>query len=99
MITAQTLRRLMQESVEEYAVIDVREQGVHAEGRPLLAVSLPLSQIELLAPRLMPRKSVALDLLDQGPDLPLAERAADVLQSLGHDNLSLAEAGIVRWHD
>lgn len=99
MITAQTLRRLMQESVEEYAVIDVREQGVHAEGHPLLAVSLPLSQIELLAPRLMPRKSVAIYLLDQGPDLPLAERAAEVLQSLGYDNLSLVEEGVVGWHD
>ncbi len=97
-ITPQALRHLMREDAGEYALIDVREQGVHSQGHPFFAVPLPLSHLELRAAALMPRKTVPVYILDQGPNLPLAERAAERLQSIGYDTLYLVEGGIAGWH-
>lgn len=98
-ISPAALREIMKEDAAEYALIDVREQGVHSQGHPFFAVPLPLSHLELKAPRLLPQKSAPIYLLDQGPDLPLAERAAEVLRSLGYTNLTLVEGGVSGWHD
>ena len=37
---------------DEFALLDVREQGVHYQGHPFFAASLPLSRLELI-PRLL----------------------------------------------
>ena len=93
------LRRIMKEEASEYALIDVREQGVHSEGHPFFAVPLPLSHLELKATRLLPRKSVPLYILDQGPDLPLATRAADKLAQMGYSDISLVAGGVTAWRE
>tara|TARA_R110002096_G_scaffold1529_4_gene7952 strand:- start:1505 stop:3103 length:1599 start_codon:yes stop_codon:yes gene_type:complete len=98
-ISPASLHRIMKEEEGEYALIDVREQGVHSEGHPFFAVPLPLSHLELKAPRLLPRRSVQIYILDQGPELPLAERAAAKLAELGYDRITLVEGGVVGWHD
>ena len=98
-ITPTALRTIMKKNVEEYALIDVREHGVHSEGHPYFAVPLPLSKLELRANALLPRKSAPIYILDQGPELPLGERAAEKLQELGFSNLFLVEGGVVGWHD
>ena len=98
-ISPAALHRIMKEEEGEYALIDVREQGVHSEGHPFFAVPLPLSHLELKAPRLLPRRSVQIYVLDQGPELPLAERAAAKLAELGYNRISLVEGGVVGWHD
>ena len=41
----------------EFALLDVREQGVHYEGHPFYACALPLSRLELLAPDSGPCKT------------------------------------------
>jgi rhodanese-related sulfurtransferase len=89
----------MEENSEEYALIDVREHGVHSEGHPFFAVPLPLSKLELKAEALLPRKSAPIYILDQGPELPLGERAAEKFRDLGYDNLHLVEGGVVGWHE
>ena len=33
---------------DEFALLDVREQGVHYQGHPFYAASLPLSRLELM---------------------------------------------------
>lgn len=83
---------------EEFAFVDVREQGVHAQGHPLFAVPLPLSRLELEAERLVPRKTVAIYLLDQGGGDTLAGRAADKLRELSYTDISLVGGGLMGWH-
>lgn len=89
----------MKDNAGEYALIDVREQGVHSEGHPFFAVPLPLSKLELRAAGLLPRKSAPIYILDQGPELSLGERAAEKLRDLGYSDVSLVEGGVVGWHE
>ncbi|WP_202526025.1 rhodanese-like domain-containing protein [Sneathiella litorea] len=98
-VSPAALRAIMKENTQEYAVLDVREQGVHSEGHPFFAIPLPLSHLELRAERLIPRKTAPVYILDQGPGLPLGERAAEKLQDLGYSDVSLVEGGVVGWHD
>lgn len=81
---------------EEFALLDVREQGVHYRGHPFFACSLPLSRLELMAADLVPRKSAPLVLLDGG-DEGLAERAKAKLDALGYADVQILEGGCAAW--
>jgi rhodanese-related sulfurtransferase len=80
----------------EIALLDVREQGVHALGHPFFASSAPLSRLELLAPLLLPRPGLPVVVFDSG-DEGLAERAAGVLAGLGYGDVSLLDGGLAAW--
>src|SRR4029077_11682678 len=41
----------------EIAFLDIREEGQHGAGHPLLAVNLPYSRLELMIGQLVPRRS------------------------------------------
>ncbi|MEH6547405.1 MAG: rhodanese-like domain-containing protein, partial [Sneathiella sp.] len=92
------LRQIMM-SKAEYALIDVREQGVHSEGHPFFAVSLPLSRFELDVERLLPSKSAPIYLLDQGPETELAVRAAKLLEERNYVNIAIVEGGVFAWRE
>lgn len=96
MTPAQLRERLLERG--ELALLDVREQGVHYQGHPFFACSLPLSKLELMAFDLVPRRSAPLVLLDGGTE-GLAERAAEKLRSLGYTNVDLLEGGCAAWRD
>ena len=49
---------------EEIAFLDLREEGPHCDGHPLLAVNLPYSRLELDILRLVPRQSTRVVLVD-----------------------------------
>lgn len=83
----------------EFALIDVREQGIHAQGHPLFAASIPLSRIELEIERLVPRKAVLVVLMDQGGADNLAQRADQILKDFGYTNVARLENGIAGWHE
>jgi rhodanese-related sulfurtransferase len=77
-------------------VLDVREEGVFArDGHVLLASSVPLSQLELMAPTLVPRKSTRVVVCD-GND-GLAHLAAARLMKAGYGNVMLLEGGVPAW--
>ncbi len=80
----------------EMALLDVREQGVHYQGHPFFACSLPLSRLELMAADLVPRRSVPLVLLDSGTE-GLSERAAATLAALGYSDIAIVEGGCAGW--
>jgi rhodanese-related sulfurtransferase len=86
------------EDLEEIALIDVREQGDYAQGHLLFASSLPLSRLELMVERAIPRKSTRIVLCDQG-DGGLVVRAAVVLSQMGYTNLYQLAGGVVAWSD
>jgi rhodanese-related sulfurtransferase len=81
---------------DEIALLDVREQGVHSQGHPFYAASLPLSHLELRVEALVPRPTAPIVLLDGGGE-GLAERAADKLASLGYSNIAILENGCAGW--
>src|SRR5216110_2244108 len=76
----------------EIAFIDVREDGQHADGHPLLAVSLPYSRLELGIGQLVPRRSCRVVLVDDADGV--ADKAARRLAGLGYRALHVLEGGI-----
>ena len=79
----------------ETAFIDLREEGPHCDGHPLLAVNLPYSRLELDVLRLVPRKSTRMILVD-GDD-GVAARAVGRLAHLGYDNIHVLAGGVAAW--
>ena len=79
-IDVPTLRQWLADG-GEIALVDLREEGEHNGGHPLLAVSLPYSRVELDVGRLVPRRSCRLVLVD-GND-GVADRAARRLTGMG----------------
>jgi len=93
-VTAQKLKRLLHDG-GEIAVLDVREEGMFAKRHMLLACSAPLSQLELRAPLLVPRRSARVVLVDDSGGL--AQRAADVLGRNGYTDVSVLTGGVAAW--
>ena len=91
---AQVRERL--NSSQEFALLDVREQGVHYKGHPFFACPLPLSRLELMVDDLLPRREVPLVLLDDG-DEQLALRAARRLVQLGYTHIEILAGGCRGW--
>jgi rhodanese-related sulfurtransferase/predicted metal-dependent enzyme (double-stranded beta helix superfamily) len=97
-ITPRELRALIGaagDAGRELAILDVREEGVHARGHLLLATSAPLSQLELRIGRLVPRLSTRIVLVDD--DERLAQRAARVLRRLGYRSIDVLAGGHGGW--
>jgi rhodanese-related sulfurtransferase len=81
----------------EFALIDVREPRVTAEqGSILLAVSVPLSGLELHVGQLIPRRSTPVIVYDGG-DGGLAGRGATRLRELGYTDVRTLDGGISAW--
>ena len=79
----------------EIAFLDVREEGQHGEGHPLLAVNLPYSRLELDIGRLVPRLSCRIVLVDDGD--AVAEKAARRLAGLGYSDIHVLAGGAGAW--
>ena len=93
-IEAQELRGLLSAG-GELAILDVREEGVHARNHLFLATSAPLSHLEIRIGRLVPRLATRIVLVDD--DEQLAQRAARVLRRLGYRDLHVLAGGNAAW--
>lgn len=80
---------------EELAILDLREEGVFAEGHLLFAASLPLSRLELRIDQLVPRRATRVVLVDDEDGL--APRAAQKLMRWGYRNLAVLAGGVRAW--
>ena len=85
----------MIEDDDELAILDVREELTFSRAHLLHARSAPLSRLELIVPRLVPRHATRIILLDD--DDGLAERAARVLSAHGYTNLFILAGGVAAW--
>jgi len=97
-ITAPEVRALigeMRAGGGELAILDVREEGVHARSHLFLATSTPLSHLELRIGRLIPRLATRIVLVDD--DESLAQRAGRVLRRLGYRDLHVLAGGQAAW--
>jgi rhodanese-related sulfurtransferase len=97
-ITPVELRDRLRSS-SEIAIVDPREEACFHEGHLLMASCLPLSRLELIAPRLLPRRSVPIVV---GGDNSvggesLAERAAARLNEGGYTDVSVLAGGVAAW--
>src|SRR5438105_7718839 len=79
----------------EVAFLDVREEGQHGAGHPLLAVNVPYSRLELIAGQLVPRHACRVVLLDNGDGV--ADKAARRLGPLGYTVVHVLESGVAAW--
>ena len=96
-ITPEALRRMLDDG-REIAVLDVREEGVFArDGHILLASNLPLSQLELNASALLPRRSARIVVCDA--DDGLAALAAARLSRYGYTDVCVLHGGTPAWAD
>lgn len=79
----------------EVAFLDVREEGQHADGHPLLAVNAPYSRLELMIGGLVPRKSCRIVLLDGGDGV--GGRASRCLAGIGYTAVHVLQGGVAAW--
>ncbi len=84
----------------EIALLDVREEDPHAQCHPLFAANFPLSRVEADAYALLPRRDVWIVTLDEG-DVSVEQSdamlAAQRLQRLGYQQVSVLRGGIGAW--
>ena len=93
-VTAHELRRMLLDA-EELALLDAREEGTFHDSHLFYASCCALSRLELLAPRLVPRRSARVVVCDAGAGE--AVRAASRLGQLGYCDVSVLEGGIDAW--
>ena len=79
----------------EIALIDVRDGGPFSRSHLLLASNIPLAQLEVRIPALLPRRDVRLVLVDEGDGM--CERAAFKLSSHGYTGLHILSGGVAAW--
>ncbi len=79
----------------EIAFVDVREEGQHGEGHPLLAVNIAYSRLEIDIGRLVPRLSCRIVLVDDGDGI--GDRAARRLADLGYSDTHVLAGGAPAW--
>ena len=77
----------------EFALIDVREEGVFTRAHLLAASNLPLSRLELLIEEAVPRGQTEIILCDEAT----APRAARVLSELDYESLTVLAGGLSGW--
>lgn len=93
-LSASAIKPLLSDGAE-IAFLDLREPGQYGEGHPFFAVNLPYSRVEVLAPALIPRRSVRAVLFDDGDGV--AEKAAARLAGLGYTDLTIMRGGAPAW--
>lgn len=97
-ISAKEVKAILGSS-QEYALIDVREEGIFCVCHQLLAINIPLSRLELMCGQLVPCRNTLVILVDGGPDDPavLGVRAAQRLHELGYADIRLMAGGMAEW--
>lgn len=80
---------------DEFALIDPREQGTFTRGHLLGASNLPVSRLELLVEKAVPRKETEIVLCDDGDGA--AKRATSALEAMGYSNVKTLAGGVSAW--
>ncbi|KAJ5243471.1 uncharacterized protein N7469_001798 [Penicillium citrinum] len=93
-ITAQELRRHWINR-QEIALLDVREEGPYSDAHPLFALSVPVSEIELLLPPLVPRLATPIVVYDDGEDY--VDRAVTRIIALGYHDVAILKGGLAGY--
>jgi rhodanese-related sulfurtransferase len=97
-VDATTLRAWLTDG-EEVALVDVRDGGPFSRSHLLVACNIPLAQLELKAPELLPRRDARIVLIDDAPadGQHAAQRAAVLLSEHGYRQLAILQGGTSGW--
>ncbi|MFO1081093.1 MAG: rhodanese-like domain-containing protein [Reyranellaceae bacterium] len=79
----------------DFAIVDARDEDTFSTRHLLLASCLPLSRLEVMAPRLLPRRGLPIIVCDDGDGL--AERAGRRLRAAGYTDVRVLAGGIAAW--
>ncbi|KAF4462893.1 hypothetical protein FALBO_10286 [Fusarium albosuccineum] len=77
---------------KEIALLDVREEGPYARAHPFWALSVPVSEIEVKLPPLVPRLSAPIVVYDDGEGY--VEDAVTRISALGYQDIAILEGGL-----
>jgi rhodanese-related sulfurtransferase len=80
-----------------FAVFDVRERGEYNDCHISNTTSLPRGQIEFRVIDLVPNRSIPIVVYDEGGKR--AELAAETLERLGYEQVSILESGLREWRN
>ncbi len=86
------------DSPQEWAFLDVREQGRFDQGHPFWAINAPASHLEDVMPRLVPRTSTPVVLMDDS-DGGLARHVAARLADWGYGDVAVMRGGLQAWRE
>ena len=92
--TAESIRQALLDQAE-IALVDVRPEGLFAEGHPLFAASLPLGRLEAEVFDRLPRRSVRVVVYGDGDEDTAA--AVRRLRELGYGDVSALDGGLAGW--
>ncbi|KAJ3529753.1 hypothetical protein NM208_g9616 [Fusarium decemcellulare] len=77
---------------KEIALLDVREEGPYAKAHPFWALSVPVSEIEVKLPPLVPRLSAPIVVYDDREGY--VEDAVTRISALGYRDIAILEGGL-----
>jgi rhodanese-related sulfurtransferase/predicted metal-dependent enzyme (double-stranded beta helix superfamily) len=80
---------------KELAILDVRDEGRFADKHLLFAACAPLSRLELLIDRLVPRRTTRIVLTDEAE--ALVHHAAKKLTTFGYRHVCVLRGGVGAW--
>ena len=94
-VAAATLKSWLRDGAE-LAILDAREEGEFSASHLFWAIPCPLSQAELRAPRLLPRRATRIVCCDAGEG-GYAARLAAFLATIGCTDVHILEGGTQAW--
>ncbi|OAA34510.1 Rhodanese-like protein [Beauveria brongniartii RCEF 3172] len=77
---------------QEIALVDVREEGPYSLSHPLFAISVPVSELQVKLPALVPRLSAPIVVYDDGEGY--AQRAVSRILAIGYRDVAILEGGL-----
>ncbi len=96
-ISRDELRGKMLDREENFTLIEVSPKTDYERAHLPQAINIPLDDISLMVPRLVPNLYEGLVVYCAGPDSDLSQRAAELLVSLGYKDVKHYAGGKSDW--
>ncbi len=96
-ISRDVLREKMLDREENFTLIEVLPKVDYEQGHLPQALNIPLGDISLMVPRLVPNLYEDLVVYCSGPDCDVSRRAAELLVSLGYEDVKHYAGGKSDW--
>jgi rhodanese-related sulfurtransferase len=96
-ISRETLKEKIEEREENFTLIDVRGRADYSDAHLPQAIEIPLDDIELMVPRLVPNLWEDIVVYCGGPQCEASGKAAQLLTDLGYKNVKRYRGGTSDW--
>ncbi len=98
-ISRDELRGKMVDREENFTLIEVLPKPDYEQAHLPQSINIPLDDISLMVPRLIPNLYEDLVVYCSGPDSDLSQKAAELLVSLGYKDVKHYSGGKADWTD